>query len=304
MNSTHRSTSEHTAHTGQSGQNELGWWRSHRLLILRRLSQLSVLSLFATGPLFGLWLFKGNLSSSILLDTIPLSDPLATMQVLMSGHWPELSLLLGAIIVVGIYALLGGRVFCSWVCPVNIITDLASWIRRALSLPRTSEIAQNWRYYMLILVLILPILTGLAVWEWVNPVPIVYRALLFGASGGLWLLAVIFLLDTFVVERAWCSHLCPTGALFSLVGKMSPIKIAAVRANACNNCMDCFTVCPERQVLKPVLKKGSTQPLLLDSDCTLCGRCIDVCAPRVFQYENRFNSKYSNRIPLKVESQL
>ncbi|WP_445774072.1 quinol dehydrogenase ferredoxin subunit NapH [Shewanella sp.] len=304
MNSTHRSTSEHTAHTGQSAQNELGWWRSHRLLILRRLSQLSVLSLFATGPLFGLWLFKGNLSSSILLDTIPLSDPLATMQVLMSGHWPELSLLLGAIIVVGIYALLGGRVFCSWVCPVNIITDLASWIRRALSLPRTSEIAQNWRYYMLILVLILPILTGLAVWEWVNPVPIVYRALLFSASGGLWLLAVIFLLDTFVVERAWCSHLCPTGALFSLVGKMSPIKIAAVRANACNNCMDCFTVCPERQVLKPVLKKGSTQPLILDSDCTLCGRCIDVCAPRVFQYENRFNSKYSNRIPLKVESQL
>ncbi|WP_372942781.1 quinol dehydrogenase ferredoxin subunit NapH [Shewanella sp.] len=304
MSSKHSSTSKSATRFASAAVKELGWWRVHRFLILRRLSQLSVLSLFAIGPFLGLWLFKGNLSSSLLLDTIPLSDPLATLQVLMSGHWPELSLVLGAMIVVGIYALLGGRVFCSWVCPVNIITDLASWTRRTLSLPRTSEIPQNLRYYMLALVLILPILTGFTVWEWLNPIPIVYRALLFGAGSGLWILAVIFLLDTFVVERAWCSHLCPTGALFSLIGKVSPVKIAAVRADACNNCMDCFTVCPERHVLKPVLKKGSTQPLILDSDCTLCGRCIDVCAPRVFQYKNRFNSKYSNRIPLKVESKL
>jgi ferredoxin-type protein NapH len=304
MSSKHSSTSKLAARFASDAVEELGWWRSHRFLILRRLSQLSILSLFAVGPFLGLWLFKGNLSSSLFLDTVPLSDPLVTLQVLMSGHWPELSLLLGAIIVVGVYALLGGRVFCSWVCPVNIITDLASWVRRTLSLPRTSEIPQNLRYYMLTLVLILPIFTGFAVWEWLNPVPIIYRALLFGTSSGLWILVVIFLLDTFVVERAWCSHLCPTGALFSLIGKVSPVKIAAVRAEACNNCMDCFTVCPERQVLKPVLKKGSIQPLILDSDCTLCGRCIDVCAPRVFQYENRFNSKYSNRIPLKVESQL
>ncbi|WP_394131584.1 quinol dehydrogenase ferredoxin subunit NapH [Shewanella maritima] len=281
---------------------QLGWFGAHKFLFLRRISQLTLLSLFAIGPLFGLWLLKGNLSSSLLLDTIPLSDPLVTLQVLFAGHWPELSLLIGAAIIIASYALLGGRVFCSWVCPVNIITDLASWCRRKLALPRTSEMPRNLRYYLLALVLVLPILTGFTVWEWLNPVPIVYRAVLFGAGSGLWILAMIFLLDTFVVERAWCSHLCPTGALFSLIGKVSPLKINAVHAEKCNNCMDCFTVCPERQVLKPVLKKNSTQTMVLDSDCTLCGRCIDVCAPRVFQINNRFNTHSSNRIPLKVEN--
>ncbi|ABV85949.1 quinol dehydrogenase ferredoxin subunit NapH [Shewanella pealeana] len=276
---------------------ELGWWRAHKFLFLRRLSQVSVFALFAIGPLFGLWLLKGNLSASELFGVVPLSDPLATLQVLMTGHLPELSLILGAVIIALLYAVLGGRVFCSWVCPVNMVTDLASWLRRKMNLPRTSEMPRNLRYYLLALVLILPILTGMAVWEWVNPVPVLYRAALFSAGSGLWVLAAIFLLDLFISERAWCGHLCPTGALFGLLGKISPIKVSAVNAKDCDNCMDCFVVCPERQVLKPALK--GKQPMITDSDCTQCGRCIDVCAQRVFQFQNR---KYQNRIALKAEN--
>ncbi|NKF49294.1 quinol dehydrogenase ferredoxin subunit NapH [Shewanella sp. WXL01] len=282
--------------------NQLGWFGAHKFLLLRRLTQVAVFSLFAIGPALGLWLLKGNLSSSILLDTVPLSDPLVTLQVLASGHLPEASLLIGALVIALTYAIVGGRVFCSWVCPVNIITDTASWIRRKFKFPRINALPKNLRYYMLALVLLLPMVTGVTVWEWMNPVPIVYRAALFGAGSGLWVLAMILLLDTFVAERAWCSHLCPTGAMFSLIGKVSPIKVSATNAKDCNNCMDCFTVCPERQVLKPVLRKGATELTINDSDCTLCGRCIDVCAPRVFEYKNRFNTQNSKRIPLKVES--
>ena len=276
----------------QAAIKELGWWRAHKFLFLRRLSQISVFALFAIGPWFGLWLLKGNLSASELLGVVPLSDPLASLQVLLTGHFPELSLVLGAIIIAVFYALLGGRVFCSWVCPVNLVTDLASWLRRKMNLPRTSEMPRNLRYYLLALVLILPVLTGMTVWEWVNPVPILYRAVLFSAGSGLWILVAIFLLDLFISERAWCGHLCPTGALFALLGKTSPVKVSAVNAKDCDNCMDCFVVCPERQVLKPALR--GQQPMITDSDCTQCGRCIDVCAQRVFQYQNR--------IALKAES--
>lgn len=293
-------THQQSERFAQAAIDELGWFGAHKFLLLRRLSQLAVLALFAIGPWFGLWILKGNLSSSELLGIIPLSDPLTTLQVLLTGHLPETMLILGAAIIAVFYALLGGRVFCSWVCPVNIITDAASFLRRKLKLPRTSEMPANLRYYLLALVLILPILTGYTVWEWVNPVPIVYRALLFSAGSGLWILAAIFLLDLFIAERAWCSHLCPTGALFALIGKASPIKVTAVKADACNNCMDCFTVCPERQVLKPALK--GQQPMILDSDCTQCGRCIDVCAPRVFQYQNRFLNRDPNRIAPKAEN--
>ncbi|MGL5358510.1 MAG: quinol dehydrogenase ferredoxin subunit NapH [Shewanella sp.] len=265
---------------------ELGWWQAHRFLLLRRMVQLSLIGLFALGPLFGIWILKGNLSASLLLDSIPFADPLASLQLLMSGHLPELSLLVGAGLIALFYGIAGGRVFCSWVCPVNLVTDLASWLRRRLHLPRTTELPRHLRYYLLGLVLLLPAVTGILVWEWVNPVPVLYRAMLFGSVGGLWLLAAIFLLDLFVAERAWCGHLCPTGALFGLLGKFSPIKVVATKAKDCNNCMDCFAVCPERQVLKPALK--GTNPIILSQDCTQCGRCIDVCAKRVFRYQHRF----------------
>jgi len=276
----------------QAAIDELGWWRAHKFLFLRRLSQLSVLTLFAIGPWFGLWLLKGNLSSSELLGTVPLSDPLVTLQVLMTGHIPELTLILGALFITVFYVIAGGRVFCSWVCPVNLVTDSASWLRRKLNLPRLGEMPRNLRYYLLGLVIVLPLLTGITVWEWVNPVPILYRAVLFGAGSGLWILLAIFLLDLFISERGWCGHLCPTGAMFALFGKLSPVKVSAVNAKACDNCMDCFDVCPESQVLKPALK--GKQMMITDSDCTQCGRCIDVCAQRVFQYQNRIALKAEN----------
>ncbi|QLE84191.1 quinol dehydrogenase ferredoxin subunit NapH [Shewanella sp. Scap07] len=276
----------------QAAIDELGWFKAHRFLLLRRSCQLIVLSLFAIGPWLGLWLFKGNLSASEFMGVVPLADPLTTLQVFMTGHLPEISLIVGGALIALFYALAGGRVFCSWVCPVNMITDAASWLRRKLALPRIAELPRNLRYYMLAMVMILPMLSGITAWEWVNPVPLVYRAVLFGSLTGLWILVVIFLLDLLISERAWCGHLCPTGALFALLGKVSPIKVSATRAGACDNCMDCFEVCPERQVLKPALK--GSNPMIVDSDCTQCGRCIDVCAQRVFQYQNRIAIKAEN----------
>ncbi len=90
---------------------EKGWWKAHQWLVLRRLSQLSILALFMLGPLAGVWLVKGNLSSSLTLNTLPLTDPFLLAQVIAGRHWPETAALLGAAIVIVFYALIGGRVF-------------------------------------------------------------------------------------------------------------------------------------------------------------------------------------------------
>ncbi len=109
---------------GNDAIRELGWWRSHRFLILRRLCQLSIVGLFMMGPTWGI--LQGNLSSSMLLGTVPLSDPLLVLQTLATGHWPEVNALIGVTIVVIFYALLAPRAFCAWVCPLNIVTDMAA----------------------------------------------------------------------------------------------------------------------------------------------------------------------------------
>ena len=73
---------------GREALEKKGWWRSHRWLVLRRLCQFFVLGMFLSGPWFGVWILHGNYSSSLLFDTVPLTDPLMTLQSLASGHLP------------------------------------------------------------------------------------------------------------------------------------------------------------------------------------------------------------------------
>ncbi|MFM5463323.1 quinol dehydrogenase ferredoxin subunit NapH [Aeromonas simiae] len=281
---------------GREASQKLGWWHAHRFLLLRRLTQLSVMGLFLLGPLAGIWVLKGNLSSSELLGAVPLTDPLVLLQTLATGHWPLNALLIGSAIVLLGYWLVGGRVFCSWVCPVNLITDAAAWLRMRLGLRAGSTLSRATRYWLLAMVLVLPVATGLLVWEWVNPVPLVLRGLLFGMGAGWTLLLALLLFDLFVVERGWCGHLCPVGAFWALVNRVGFIKISASGRDRCSNCMDCYAVCPERPILKgPVhgARRGHG-PLIAAQECLNCGRCIDVCAEQVFTLSVGFAVKADN----------
>ena len=67
--------------------------------------------------------------------------------------------------------------------------------------------------------------------------------------------------------------------------------------------MDCFVVCPEHQVINPALKEIPTGagPVILSSQCTNCGRCIDVCAENVFQFDLRFNNTQTTSVTNKRE---
>jgi len=267
-----------------------GWLRAHRFLLLRRLSQLGILALFLSGPLFGLWIAKGNLASSLTLDVLPLTDPHVLLQAVLSGVVPETAALIGVAIVVVFYLLVGGRVYCSWVCPVNMVTDLASWLRRTLGLRTSSPLSRNARYWMLGLTLVLPLVAaGGIVWELVNPVSMMFRGIVFGIGAGWLVIAGVFLFDLLVTKDGWCGHLCPVGAFYNLLGSKSLLKVNAANRNACNDCMECFVVCPEPHVIKPALRgaRRGTSPVILSSDCTNCGRCIDICAKNVFSYGGR-----------------
>lgn len=263
-----------------------GWFKAHRWLLLRRASQFGILGLFLMGPLAGLWLVQGNLSASMTLDVLPLTDPLLLLQSMVSGNWPATSGLIGALIVLLFYALVGGRVFCSWVCPINLVTDLAVWLRRRLDLRTSVRLSRNLRYWALGMVLLLPALTGMLAWELINPVSMAHRGLFFGVGWAWILIAAVFLFDLLVARHGWCGHLCPVGACYGLIGAKAVVRVAADQRERCDACMDCFTICPEPQVIKPALQgaKDGIGPVILDINCTNCGRCIDVCSQEVFRF--------------------
>ncbi|MEG9489047.1 quinol dehydrogenase ferredoxin subunit NapH [Mannheimia indoligenes] len=274
---------------GLEARQKLGWWHAYRFLILRRLTQLGIILMFMSGPLWNFWILKGNYSGSLLLDTVPMTDPLMTAQVLATGYQPEWTVLIGALIIVVFYAIVGSKLFCSWVCPMNMVTDAAAWLRRKLGIRQSAKLPRGLRYIILAVILIGSAISGTLLWEWINPVAALGRVFVFGLGATLWLVLVVFLFDLLVVEHGWCGHLCPIGATYALIGAKSLIKVKVVDRNRCDNCMDCYNVCPEPQVLRvPLHGKQEDSTVILSKDCITCGRCIDVCAEKVFAFGTRF----------------
>jgi len=277
---------------GAAAVAERGWLRAHAWLLARRTSQLCILGLFLLGPVTGIWLVKGNLASSLTLDTLPLSDPYVLLQSLFAGHVPEATALLGALIVLAVYAAIGGRFYCAWVCPVNPVTDAAQWLRSRLGLQKGWQPRRNTRLWLLAATFAVSLATGTIAWEFVNPVSMVFRGLVFGMGFAWTVVAAVFLFDLFVSRRGWCGHLCPVGAFYGLVGSAALLRVRADKRAACDDCMDCFAVCPEPQVITPALKGAAhgRGPVVLSPDCSNCGRCIDVCSKDVFRFGSRFDT--------------
>jgi len=282
-------------HPGTEAIKVKGWITANKWLLLRRLSQFSILFLFLLGPWFNIWVVKGNLNSSLTLNTVPLTDPYVLLQSLFSRHVPETIAITGAVIVLLFYLLAGGRVYCSWVCPVNIVTDTAQWLRDHFKISGASTLSRKSRYWILIATLLLSFITGSIAWEMINPVSMLHRGLIFG-MGLAWLIVfAVFILDFLVTRRAWCGHLCPVGAFYSLLGTHSMIRVRADARERCDDCMDCFMVCPEQQVIRPALKAiDNIGPVITSANCTNCGRCIDVCAKDVFHFGLRTNNVVTN----------
>ncbi len=269
------------------------WTAAFKWLVVRRAVQFGIIATFLAGPLWGTWIVKGNLASSLILDVVPLSDPFIQLQSWIAGHRPETDALLGAAILLGLYAIIGGRTYCSWVCPVNIITDAAHWLRQKLGIKGGARFGRNTRYWILAAVLAAALATGTLAWELVNPVTIVFRALVFGIGAAWMVVVAVFLLDLFVGQRAWCGHLCPVGAFYSLIGTVSLLRVRAGGRDRCDDCLDCYAVCPEPQVITPALKGEADGhgPVILSANCTNCGRCIDVCPENIFNFTTRFGNR-------------
>ena len=248
-----------------------------KYLLLRRITQFTLLFLYFGANAYGWHMLEGTFGSSVLFGVIPLADPYTTLQVLATGFVLGSDVLLGALITILFYMVVGGRAFCSWVCPINMVTDLANWLRRKLNLDKEEVnyrfIKRKARYWIMVLGLIVSAVVGVAAFEVLSPITIMQRGIIFGFGAGIAVIVAIFLFDLFGVKNGWCGHLCPLGASYSLIGKASVIRVKHDH-EACTACMKCKVVCPENQVLHMIDKESIS---VTDGECTNCGRCIDVC---------------------------
>lgn len=271
---------------------------ARRLLIvnaLRRVLQLSVLALFIGTvrlgwTLLGVPLLSGDLSASLIAGTIPMSDPFAVLQKLFALHTPELTMIVGALIVIALYVIAGGRVFCGWVCPMNMVTDLAAYTRTKTGLRADMlRIDRRARYAVAAVSLVASAVTGAAAFEWVSPQAFLWRELIWGVGlGSVSVVLGVFAFDLAVLQRGWCGHLCPLGAFWSVVGQVGWIK-PLFDSDRCTRCGDCLKVCPEPQVLN--FKRAEALGLIASGECTNCGRCAAVCPENAIRFAPRHRAR-------------
>ncbi len=273
---TEQSTGPHSRHIGY--------------LVARRVVQILVMVLFVGGNLWDWQVLRGNLSSSVLLGVVPFADPLATLQLWAAGGLLASDILLGAALTTLIYAGLGGRMFCAWICPMNPVTDLANYLGRSFTWFRAGSkrdprrpLGRSVRYWILALALILSGVLGVAAFEAISPIGMLQRGLVFGLGLGWWAVVGVFLFDLFVQRNGFCGHVCPLGAFYALVGRFSLLRISHDHTR-CTACWDCLKVCPESQVLD-LVSKGSGA--ILSGACSNCGRCVEVCHDDALKFSFR-----------------
>lgn len=272
----------------------------NKYLILRRIVQLSILILFVGANLFGWKILRGNLSSANVLESFQLADPYMVIQTFASGFILATDTVIGALIILLFYVFIGGRTFCSWICPVNIVTDTSNWLRKKINLYKEElkvPVKRSMRYWILGLSIVLSAIFGIAAFELISPISMLHRGVIFGIGVGWAAVLIVFLFDLVVMQNGWCGYICPLGAFYSLFNRISLFKVKHIKEK-CTECNKCFIVCPEKQVLKGIIGKIDHQ--IYGSECTNCGRCIDVCDDKALKLSviNYKNLKLKSEIPI------
>ncbi|MFQ5763327.1 MAG: 4Fe-4S binding protein [Rhodospirillales bacterium] len=223
-------------------------------------------------------LFQGSYWS-ITLFGFTISDPLAFLgHAVATGtvHWP---LIAGTALSVGL-ALVAGRFFCGWVCPVNTLLELNAKLRarieRWMPLPRLDarRLPPGMRWGVLIAAVAVSGVAGFNAFAYVLPYAALARDWHLAVYGqaigfGVLFLLIVALVELLVAPRLWCRSLCPTGLVLGIIGHWRLFGIRRKPDGACvEGCHACIAACP--------VAVNPRDEIVTDR-CLLCNTCVERC---------------------------
>lgn len=246
---------------------------------------------------------SAHFEGALPVGTLCVACPVGFSQVAAASGTIPWHLLPGVLAVLTIVFLLG-RVFCSWVCPTQMLKnvfggraprgilgrsgqaleEIASEPSRACS---TCGSAGSLKTQGMVLAVLLAVsfIVKFPVFCLFCPIGLVF--------GTLWALNRVFVLlqpgwelivfplmliaELFLFKK-WCATICPLGFFFGLMAKARTKLGFGVRPRAdCATCIapegcrTCSTVCPEN------IDVSTNNNEVILQDCSLCGDCIENC---------------------------
>jgi ferredoxin len=188
-------------------------------------------------------------------------------------------------------SLLLRRSFCSWICPVAVISE-CTWkggfrlTRRNLRLPAWLDFGLRSLKYLLMALFIYFIaifmssdaLTSFIQSDYHKVADVRLMNFFLHISPLAFSIILALVALSVVLRNPFCRYLCPYGALLGLVATLSPLRVTR-NSDRCVSCGACSQVCPTHI---DVMHKTS----VASPECIACWRCISHC---------RFNEALSMR---------
>ena len=263
-------------------------WRNRRWAVLIATNLLFVFSFW-----LDIQILEGALTASRFVG-FHLIDLNSALHVMLAHKHIIVNLFIGTFTVFLLWVLLGGRSFCSWVCPYHLLAEwtesLHLWLvdRKFVT---DHEFHRGTRTVFWLLFALLSVVTGYTIFETISPTGILSRALIYGPGLALCWVFLLLLFEIFWSRRAWCRYICPIGLTYGAVGAISPLQIT-YHVEHCFHEGDCRKVCLVPHVLEVTIKgRAAEETLGLGPDCTRCGYCVDICPTGALRYEVKGLSK-------------
>jgi len=172
-----------------------------------------------------------------------------------------------------VFALVFGRAFCGNLCAFGFLQELLGKItKKKVRIPaKLDKVLRLLKYVMLALITLTAWIT---LKLWISPYD-PYAAFAHIWTGpellnenliGFIILIVVVVASVFI-DRFFCRYLCPAGALYGILSKISPVK---VKHDTCVMCGKCSKVCPMGIDV-------ANMDVVTSPECIACGTCVNAC---------------------------
>lgn len=189
----------------------------------------------------------------------------------LSYEYRGLSKSISLTIAITVTALLMGRFFCGYICPIGALQDFFKYIGEKLGIKEIHLCRGKYfkpesiKYFVFILVLILSILEMGKVISTYSPWTSYLNFFMgFNLLKGTFVLFLIIVSSLFV-KRIFCRCFCPLGAFQGLLYAVSPLKIK--KNEQCDECRKCFKECP--------IDIENSEDNIISPECINCLECTN-----------------------------
>ncbi len=240
-----------------------------KIKIFRRLIQIIALIILLL-PIWFTDLFWYGTYISAELFGLELTDPLTALEITLAGKTIWMPLIISAL-PLALVAIIFGRIFCSYICPLNFLLELLPVKRKKILQTRTLPLVA------LGIVLVLSAILSVPIFNTASPIFAFMRMMIFGVGVEIILLAAVICAAFIWGQKIWCRTLCPLGAIYGLLGLKRLLKVS-VDQKKCVQCGRCEKIC---SMGTSPLKNSFADKFL----CTNCGDCIGSCPKKALSFK-------------------